>query len=251
MYVSNLKYHTICNVMQYEKISSGSVLPQRIVLAIMGFFACFVSASIDMCISVAITEMVVPLNQTGNSTPSNDGFHRQIVSKYLKIKRALNLVCFLGCSQIQLDTTTTRLAFIVEFHWTCCYYYYWWFISSKIWRKVGIINWNLIIGCRFNCYRSCTCLRYEKNDITSYHRYQNKQQLTDQISENRTFEPMNHFIVGGFIAFIVLRTAMSCGTGVLFPSLTVQLAAWIPKTERTKLVSFVYSGFAVCIPCPA
>lgn len=58
----------------------------------MAFIAIVVSMAMRLCLSVAITEMVVPLNQTAIRNSSAvcpvdsprviDRFHRQVVSKY-------------------------------------------------------------------------------------------------------------------------------------------------------------------------
>lgn len=45
-------------------------MPQRINIALMGFLAIVVAYTMRTCLSVAIIEMVVPVNQTG----SNDSF---------------------------------------------------------------------------------------------------------------------------------------------------------------------------------
>lgn len=48
----------------------GTILPQRVVLGIMGFLGIVVSFLMRACLSVAITEMVVPVNNTGISNES-------------------------------------------------------------------------------------------------------------------------------------------------------------------------------------
>lgn len=48
-----------------------TILPQRVVLGIMGFLGIVVSFTMRSCLSVAITEMVLPLNSSemeNNST---------------------------------------------------------------------------------------------------------------------------------------------------------------------------------------
>ena len=43
----------------------GTILPQRIVVGIMGFFAIAVAYTIRACLSVTITEMVVDVEDSG------------------------------------------------------------------------------------------------------------------------------------------------------------------------------------------
>lgn len=45
-------------------------LPQRVILALMGFLALAIAFSMRACLSVAITEMVLPLNNTGKGNES-------------------------------------------------------------------------------------------------------------------------------------------------------------------------------------
>lgn len=48
----------------------GTIIPQRVVLSIMGFLGIVVSFLMRSCLSIAITEMVVPVNNTGISNES-------------------------------------------------------------------------------------------------------------------------------------------------------------------------------------
>lgn len=45
-------------------------MPQRVILALMGFLALAIAYSMRACLSVAITEMVLPLNNTGKGNES-------------------------------------------------------------------------------------------------------------------------------------------------------------------------------------
>lgn len=45
--------------------SVGALIPQRVILSIMGFFALAVANTMRSCLSIAITEMVAPTNKTG------------------------------------------------------------------------------------------------------------------------------------------------------------------------------------------
>lgn len=40
------------------------MLPQRVILSVMGFFGVTVSFAMRACLSVAITEMIIPMNKT-------------------------------------------------------------------------------------------------------------------------------------------------------------------------------------------
>lgn len=48
----------------------GSALPQRVIMGIMGFLAIVVSFLMRGSLSVAITEMVIPINSTRSSNDS-------------------------------------------------------------------------------------------------------------------------------------------------------------------------------------
>lgn len=50
---------------------AGTLVPQRVVMGIMGTLAIAVSYTIRACISVAITEMVVPVNHTNKDIRMN------------------------------------------------------------------------------------------------------------------------------------------------------------------------------------
>lgn len=50
---------------------------------------------------------------------------------------------------------------------------------------------------------------------------------------------------GGIAALILLRILMGLTSGVMFPALTVLLAAWIPVNERTKFASLALGGSQV------
>ena len=45
-------------------------IPQRVILSLMGFFGLAIAYCVRNCLSVAITEMVIPLNNTGNGNES-------------------------------------------------------------------------------------------------------------------------------------------------------------------------------------
>lgn len=82
---------------------SGSVLPERVVLVTMAFFANAIAMSLRVSLSVAITEMVIPLNQTTirndsilcpvESLPLMVGDHLQIVSKYMSKNEENDQLC--------------------------------------------------------------------------------------------------------------------------------------------------------------
>lgn len=48
----------------------GSSIPQRVVVGIMSFLGIVVSFLMRACLSVAITEMVIPMNKTGQEVES-------------------------------------------------------------------------------------------------------------------------------------------------------------------------------------
>lgn len=53
------------------------MLPQRVIMAIMGFLAVVVGFTMRACLSVAITEMVAPITNTKNDSKSTvcDAFY--------------------------------------------------------------------------------------------------------------------------------------------------------------------------------
>lgn len=52
---------------------------------------------------------------------------------------------------------------------------------------------------------------------------------------------------GGIYALIALRIIMGLASGVMFPGLTILIAAWVPKSERSKLGSLALGGSQVRI----
>lgn len=50
--------------MSISTLSLGCAIPQRIVLAVMGFLAIAIAYAMRVCLSVAITEMVIKPNRT-------------------------------------------------------------------------------------------------------------------------------------------------------------------------------------------
>lgn len=54
-------------------------------------------------------------------------------------------------------------------------------------------------------------------------------------------------ILGGAYALIILRILMGLGEGTTYPALNALLASWIPRNERSKLGSLVFSGSQVCV----
>lgn len=49
------------------------------------------------------------------------------------------------------------------------------------------------------------------------------------------------------MALIIIRVLMGLAGGMLFPALSVLLAAWVPEKERGKLAVFVLGGGQVCV----
>lgn len=70
----------------------GTILPQRVVMGIMGFLAIAVTFTMRACLSVAITEMVVPFNNSDSNNgsficqvdtlPDESGHQKRIVSNF-------------------------------------------------------------------------------------------------------------------------------------------------------------------------
>lgn len=65
---------------------AGSILPQRVVMGIMGTLAIAVAYTVRTCISVAIVEMVIPINHTAY-TGKGEEFRSSVCMtiKWLKI----------------------------------------------------------------------------------------------------------------------------------------------------------------------
>lgn len=63
--------NTVCSYLILNLFSLlGAIIPQRVVLSLMGFLGIVVSFTMRACLSIAITEMVVPVNNTGKSDES-------------------------------------------------------------------------------------------------------------------------------------------------------------------------------------
>lgn len=63
MYISHFDYAIRSNVILGNE-NLHSVVPQRVVVASMGFIAWALTIALRTCLFIGITEMVVPLNQT-------------------------------------------------------------------------------------------------------------------------------------------------------------------------------------------
>lgn len=135
----------------------GALLPQRVVLGIMGFLGIVVSFLMRQCLSIAITEMVVPVNNTGTS---NDSLI--CPADYSTVQHANNSqqVCychiFFGatlwtwgfslsseCKKIRLVTRAARMGSIGIFRGIFSFAHSRWFASATLW-------WQMDIG--FGCF---------------------------------------------------------------------------------------------------
>lgn len=65
-------------------ISADCGLPQRYILAIMGFFAMAIAYTMRVCLSLAITEMVLKPNTTNTSEVKWNVTSRALISGKLK-----------------------------------------------------------------------------------------------------------------------------------------------------------------------
>lgn len=65
---------------------SGFIIPQRVVMAIMGFFAIVNAYTMRICLSVAIVEMVKKKTSSGNDEhecPAREGSNSVVIISYL------------------------------------------------------------------------------------------------------------------------------------------------------------------------
>lgn len=108
-------------------------IPQRVILSIMCFLAIAIAYAMRVCLSVAITEMVVKPNHTESTADhsicqadlvaTNSSTSSENCSKFVLHSRALLICDYFSESRrrIHLDAKATRMDSIIVLHWI-----WWW-----------------------------------------------------------------------------------------------------------------------------
>lgn len=199
------------------------IIPQRVILAIMGFLAIANAYTMRVCLSVAITQMA----KKPNYTQVNDG--SAVCEADPNDVHSNSSVCIIICKPVW---QTRKITF------SCC----------NVPQNDDAYDWDpemqgIILSAFFWGY----VITHLPGGVLA-ERFGGKYTLGLGILSTALFTLATPVAVvyGGPWALVVLRMLMGLGEGTTFPALSALLASWIPLNERSKLGSFVFGGGQVC-----
>ncbi|XP_008215710.1 putative inorganic phosphate cotransporter isoform X1 [Nasonia vitripennis] len=181
----------------------GACIPQRWVFALMGFLALLNAYAMRVCLSIAITEMTVPLN---NSVAGDNICEAEVSSPGAGA----------GNSSASESITANKYTYewSEELQGIILSSFYWGYILTHL--PGGMLaerfggKYSLGLGILSTAiFTLLTPVAVKWGDAT---------------------------------ALIVLRVLMGLGEGTTFPALNAMLAQWTPPEERSKIGSLVFAG---------